>query len=229
MKNVSRPKGRPAKALVTRKKIASAALQIVEHKGLEALSMSAVARSMKVSTAALYNHISNKEELLALVQDDIIAKVDTSSLKHALAGELPAADALRQWAWSYRDILADNIPLIRVITELPLYGSPQTISMYELLVQVIALAGVPETEVITRLVAVESLVFGSAYDVHAPLNIFESPGPGDSPLNKMNDIYLAQFRDQSSEESEQSRLRADKSFETGLEALLEKFLSSNDA
>ena len=186
--------------------------------------MSAVARSMKVSTAALYNHISNKEELLALVQDDIIAKVDISVLQGALAGEISAVDALRQWAWSYRDILAANIPLIRVITQLPLYGSPQTIAMYEALVQVISLAGVPERDVITRLVAIESLVFGSAYDVHAPLNIFASPGPEDSALKKMNSIYLAQFREQSSNEKEQARLRADRSFEAGLEALIQTLL-----
>lgn len=224
MEKVSRPKGRPVKALVSRQKIASAALRIVERKGLEALSMSAVARSMKVSTAALYNHISNKEELLALVQDDIIAKVDISVLQGALAGEISAVDALRKWAWSYRDILAANIPLIRVITQLPLYGSPQTIAMYEALVQVILLAGVPERDVITRLVAIESLIFGSAYDVHAPLDIFASPGSEDSALNKMNSIYLAQFREQSSNEKEQARLRADKSFEVGLEALMQTLL-----
>ena len=96
--------------------------------------------------------------------------------------------------------------------------------MYELLVQVIALAGVPEIAVITRLVALESFVFGSAYDVHAPLDIFEAPGSSDSPLRKMNDIYLGQFSDKSPDKTEQSRLRANASFETGLRTLLERLL-----
>lgn len=224
MEKVSRSKGRPIKVLVTREKIASAALKIVERKGLESLSMSAVARSMQVSTAALYNHISNKEELLALVQDDIIAKVDLSALELVLEGEVSPYEGLRHWAWSYRDILAANIPLIRVITELPLQGSPQTTAMYELLVQVIALAGVPENAVIKRLVALESFVFGSAYDVHAPMDIFEAPGGSDSPLRKMNDIYLSQFSEMSPDKNEQSRLRANASFETGLGVLLERLL-----
>ena len=50
---------------LTREKIAAAALEIVRREGQSALSMRKVAGLFEVDVAALYRHVSNKEELLA--------------------------------------------------------------------------------------------------------------------------------------------------------------------
>ncbi|CQD06257.1 putative transcriptional regulator (fragment) [Corynebacterium striatum] len=85
--NFSRAKGRPSKALVTREKIAEAALKIIDKQGYEKLTMARIAREMGVGPSALYNHVENKHELLILVEDAVMAQVDASLLDAALAGE----------------------------------------------------------------------------------------------------------------------------------------------
>ena len=98
--NSHRPKGRPHKALVTREKIAQAALAIVGEEGYEKLTMARIARRLNVGTSALYNHLSGKDDLLALIEDAVMEQVECSSLYAALEATptLSPRDALIRWA-----------------------------------------------------------------------------------------------------------------------------------
>ncbi|WP_206214998.1 TetR/AcrR family transcriptional regulator [Corynebacterium lizhenjunii] len=172
---MERSKGRPTKALVTREKISSAALKIVGVQGYEKLTMARVAREIGVGPSALYNHVHGKDDLLALVQDAVMAQVDTAALRAALAGDLSPGAALRTWARSYRDVFALHAPLVEVIATTPISGAPATQEMYELVARVLVAAGEPQARIIPRIIALESFIYGSSYDAHAPANIFDLP------------------------------------------------------
>lgn len=173
--NSSRPKGRPAKALVSREKIASAALEIIAEAGYERLTMARIARHMGVGTSALYNHVEGKHELLILVEDAVMSKVDVALLDAALAGATTPADALAAWAWSYREVFSAHAPLVEIIAATPVSGAPRTVAMYEKVARVFALGGVAEPEILPRIIMLESFIYGSVYDVAAPPDIFAVP------------------------------------------------------
>ncbi|BAJ28125.1 MULTISPECIES: TetR/AcrR family transcriptional regulator [Kitasatospora] len=66
----------PPARTVTRERIADAALLVLEREGLTGLSMRKVAAEIGVQAASLYWHVRNKEELLDLLNDAIIADAE---------------------------------------------------------------------------------------------------------------------------------------------------------
>ncbi|MFG3054072.1 TetR/AcrR family transcriptional regulator [Kitasatospora sp. NPDC048239] len=58
---------------LTREALAAAALRVLERDGLAGLSMRKVAAEVGVKAASLYWHVRNKEELLDLLNDEIMA------------------------------------------------------------------------------------------------------------------------------------------------------------
>ena len=67
--------GRPSSPLITREAAAKAALHLIDAKGLDALSLQAVAKELGVSAPSLYHHFRDKEELLAEVARSLLAEV----------------------------------------------------------------------------------------------------------------------------------------------------------
>ncbi|PYI66877.1 TetR family transcriptional regulator [Arthrobacter livingstonensis] len=166
-KTAPRRAGRPPRALLGHAQITRAALRLVTRDGYKALTMSGLAKSLNVAPSALYNHVSSKQDVLLLVEDALMGRVDVSAFT-----ERPWEEAVRLWAHSYRDVFSAHLPLIPVIALLPVTNAPQTITMYEAVTDGFLRAGWPQERIINAIVALESFVFGSAYDVNAPGDIF---------------------------------------------------------
>ena len=66
---------RPSKSLISRKKAAEAALEIVDESGLENFTVAKVAQRMGVKPPSLYYHFKDKEELLGEVARLLLLKV----------------------------------------------------------------------------------------------------------------------------------------------------------
>ncbi|MDT5083664.1 MAG: TetR/AcrR family transcriptional regulator, tetracycline repressor protein, partial [Mycobacterium sp.] len=64
------------RAPLTRELIAAEAADLIREAGLEALTMRTVAATLGVSAMALYHHVEDKDEIIRLVGDDILAKID---------------------------------------------------------------------------------------------------------------------------------------------------------
>ncbi|AMO91122.1 bacterial regulatory s, tetR family protein [Corynebacterium simulans] len=225
--NFSRAKGRPPKALVTRGKIAEAALKIVEESGYAKLTMARIAREVGVAPSALYNHVLNKHELLILVEDAVMAQVDASLLDAALAGEVSVRHALEVWARSYRDVFARHYPLVEVIASTPVSGAPRAVKMYEKLAEVLAFAGVESAQILPRIIMLESFIYGSAFDANAPQEIFEVPEDGDVEAPHLRSARAAWQEKLSGAEIKEQKAAnpfAEDPFHTGLAALLADFL-----
>jgi hypothetical protein len=122
-------------------------------------------------------------------------------------------DAVRTWAWSYRDVFAEHTPLIPVIAVLPVTDAPQTLAMYETVSKGFLDAGFPQERIIPAIVALESFIFGSAYDVTAPEDIFDSGSMAGSTPN-----FSAAVR--SSAAGRERGRPADTAFSLGLDALI---------
>lgn len=228
----TRRRGRPLNAVLTQRKITSAAVSLIQAEGYRGLTMSALARQLGVSASALYNHVGSKRDLMILVQDRVNQEIDCSAFESETWDV-----ALDRWARSYRDVYARNIPLIPVMSVLPVANSPHTLQMYEKVAAGLLRAGWPQSWIINTVVAVESLVFGSAYDAIAPDNIFD---PGE--LHEMAPVFSAAVAhrellmdsartDHGTETPEvpTAPSPADVAFDVGLRSLLAGFRSQLEA
>lgn len=122
---------------------------------------------------------------------------------------------MRQWAWSYRDVFSKHTPLIPVIAMLPVTDAPRTLAMYEAVSAGFREAGFPQERIISAIVALESFIFGSAYDATAPADIFDSGSMAHATPN-----FTTAVR---SLEEQGHEKPADVAFTLGLEALISGF------
>ncbi|PYC76731.1 TetR family transcriptional regulator [Streptomyces tateyamensis] len=107
---------RPRTPLLSRERIVTAALALVDADGLEALSTRRLATELSVSGPSLYNHFATKDELLDAVADSVVGEVDLS-----MFGGDPVhwRTALRDWAGSYRAALAAHPHVVPVLAQGP--------------------------------------------------------------------------------------------------------------
>ena len=66
--------------------------------------------------------------------------------------------------------------LLKPKVVLPIEGAPSTQRVYETVCAVLARTGLAPEQVLARVIALESFIYGSAYDVDAPADIFEVAG-----------------------------------------------------
>jgi AcrR family transcriptional regulator len=71
----TRPEPGSRRPRFTREKIAAAALAIADAEGFEAVSMRRVAAELGAGTMTLYHYVRNKDELLSLMDDAIMAEL----------------------------------------------------------------------------------------------------------------------------------------------------------
>lgn len=204
--------GRPPRALLSSARITRAALKLVTNDGYKGLTMAALAKSLNVAPSALYNHVSSKQDVLLLVEDHLMGKVDVSGF-----ASLPWTEAVTQWARSYRDVFASHLPLIPVIALLPVTNAPATITMYEAVTRGFQAAGWPEETIIDAVVALESFIYGSAYDVNAPADIFDA---GDLAPTAPRFTAAVARRGRGGIGNAEIRNDADAAFELGLRAMV---------
>lgn len=202
--------GRPTAAVLDQTVITAAAMELIRKKGYDGLTMAALARQLDVAPSALYNHVASKDDVMLLVEDHVAELVDVSSF-----GSEAWDEAVRRWAWSYRDVFSQHTPLIPVIAVLPVANAPKTLAMYEAVTAGFRQAGFPEEKIISAVVALEAFIFGAAYDVNAPEDIFDAGSlAGTTPnLNAAVDSLAAASHERP----------ADVAFSLGLEALIAGF------
>ncbi|GAB3192372.1 TetR/AcrR family transcriptional regulator [Nesterenkonia suensis] len=202
-----RRRGRPSSPVLSREGITASAIRIVSARGYEDLTMASLARELGVSTSALYNHVSSKQDVLLLLQDRLNEQIDTSGF-----GTLEWDEALRRWAISYRDCYIRHTELIPIMAVLPVADAPQTLGMYERVTAALEDAGIPGPEAVDMIVGVEALVFGAAYDASAPADIF-NPGRRADLAPRFTEAASARVRD--------ARTAADRAFTLTLDALID--------
>jgi AcrR family transcriptional regulator len=99
---------RPRKPLLSRDRIVTAALALIDEEGLAALSTRRLAAGLGVSGPSLYNHFATKEAILDAVADTVVGQVDLSMF----GGGRDWRTALLEWGRSYRAALTDHPQIV---------------------------------------------------------------------------------------------------------------------
>jgi len=117
--------------------VVNAALALLDEVGLDELTMRRVAERLNVKAASLYRHVHNKEELLALLGDEISAEIP-----------LPRADGnwrdqLTEAAWNARRGLLAHRDAARVLASTPPAG-PRRLRHIEAVLGILRAAGLKD-------------------------------------------------------------------------------------
>ncbi|MGK4584333.1 TetR/AcrR family transcriptional regulator [Kitasatospora sp. HPMI-4] len=199
---------RPRTPLLSRDRIVTAALALVDAEGLEALSTRRLAAGLSVSGPSLYNHFATKDELLDAVVDSVMGEVDLG-----MFGEGSGADwrsALRDWARSYRAALSAHPNIVPVLAQGP-GRRPNALRLADAVFGCLVDAGWPRGQA-TRIGALmRYFITGSA------LASFAAGFPEDARLYATEYPHLGEAHLL----AERRRAIDDGAFETGLEALLD--------
>ncbi|SMD20314.1 TetR/AcrR family transcriptional regulator [Kibdelosporangium aridum] len=100
------------KRTLTREKILSAALELIDEAGLEALSMRRLGQHLGVDPMAVYHHIPNKDELLRGVVVDVFSRMPVPVCTGTWQ------EQVLDWARAYRDLaLAHPNLVLRIVTD----------------------------------------------------------------------------------------------------------------
>ncbi|HLJ50259.1 MAG TPA: TetR/AcrR family transcriptional regulator C-terminal domain-containing protein [Bryobacteraceae bacterium] len=119
--------------------VVHAALELLDEVGLDELTMRRLADRLGVKAASLYRHVKDKEELLALLGDEI-------------SGEIPLASPSGSWreqltamAWNVRRGLLAHRDAARVLAGTPPFG-PRRLKHIEDVLRVLRSAGLSPSE-----------------------------------------------------------------------------------
>ncbi|MFB9740641.1 TetR/AcrR family transcriptional regulator [Pseudonocardia sulfidoxydans] len=132
------PRKDPAnRRTLSREAIVAAALRVLKAEGIDAVSMRRVATELGTGAASLYAHVANKDELLALVFDEVAGEIT-----------LPEPDGARWreqvtdlWTES-RAVMARNGDIARVaIGSVPM--GPNSLRLAEVTTAILRAGGVP--------------------------------------------------------------------------------------
>ena len=140
---------------LTRQRIVTAALEIVDREGLAALSMRRLGSELGVDPMAAYYHIPNKDALLDAIVEAVMAEIDLS--KDELSA--PPEDRIMYAARSYRDVmLAHSNALPIVLSRGP--STPEAMRPVELLLGILRDAGLTPAQAMAGMNAIASGVRG---------------------------------------------------------------------
>jgi AcrR family transcriptional regulator len=84
---------------LSKERVLRAAIALADADGLEAVSMRRLAKELGVEAMSLYNHVANKDEILAGIIDAVASEIDLPS------DEGDWKTAMRRSAISARDVL----------------------------------------------------------------------------------------------------------------------------
>ncbi len=115
--------------------IVQAALQLLDEVGLDGLTMRRLAARLNIKAASLYWHVSDKEELIVLLANEICGALGAPDLT------LPWREQLEQFADEYRRVLLSHRDAARVLL---LSGRPSganRLDLVEILLRLLLKAG----------------------------------------------------------------------------------------
>lgn len=173
---------RPSSPLLSREKIGRAAIGMIDGGG--ELKIQPLAKKLGVSLSSIYHHVDGREGVIHAMREVLSVEYalnipDQGSWKDNLKARVDSLWRL------YSDHPRVMIHLLGVTVE-----EPGTLTLYESLIDVLADAGVPETELLTTIEVLDAFAFGAALDALSPQVIF-APASEDSRLTSLIENHPA--------------------------------------
>lgn len=159
-----------------REQLISAALDLVDEEGAEALTMRSLAARVARQVSSLYNHVGSRADLIEALRERIVSDIDTTCFDGR-----PWDAAIAAWAGSYLTAFAAHPHLIPLLATTPIRDA-STLRMYETVVSALIDAGWPVRDAVAVMRTVEAHVLGSALDIVAPGDLLvQSSIPAELP------------------------------------------------
>lgn len=150
------PSGRRGpKPAFSRETVVDAAIAEADERGLEALSMRAVAERLGVSTTGLYRYVPGRTELVALMADRIAERLPMDVLEGDWRERLTGF-ARHEWSIYHRHPWLLDAPVERIPP------GPNTMARYDTGLAAALHTGLPAHEAVMIYQAVTSLVIGAS-------------------------------------------------------------------
>jgi AcrR family transcriptional regulator len=184
----ARPEPRSRGPRFSREQIATAALQIADQDGIEAVSMRNVAAKLGAGTMTLYNYVQTKNELIALMDDALMGEALVPE------GQLPdnwreaiAMIARRTWA-----VLAHHPWALGSVQGVQL--GPNTMRHFEQCLAALADTGLDNPAKFDLLALVDSYVFGSVLRTAESRDRATTAQTDPDTINAIIEYGMAQLR-----------------------------------
>ncbi|MFH8629265.1 TetR/AcrR family transcriptional regulator [Streptomyces lydicus] len=152
--------GRPHQTLLSRTAIARAALDLIDDRGYEALTMRALADRLGVRGASLYHHIGSKDDILDAVSDLLDAEIDTTPLHHT-----PWPEGIAAYARGYRRVFQRHPNAIALVARRGV-RTEGALKEYDTLLGTLIGAGCDPALAAETAAALDFLVIGSALETY---------------------------------------------------------------
>ncbi|WP_371518038.1 TetR/AcrR family transcriptional regulator [Kitasatospora sp. NBC_01300] len=158
----SRPeRPRREQPALSRTQIVAEALAILDSDGIEALSMRKLGARLNAGATSMYTHVANKDELLALIVDEVFGKVLIPSV--ADTDPTDWRIALAECADSVRETVLRHPWMVSVLGDLGLvYFGPNWMRLSEALLTFLEAAGFTATEANDAMGVLLGYVIGTA-------------------------------------------------------------------
>ncbi|MFF2145244.1 TetR/AcrR family transcriptional regulator [Kitasatospora sp. NPDC058190] len=150
--------GRPNKAVLTRERIALAALQVVDEEGADGLTMRALAERLGVKAASLYNHIQSKDELV-----DAVSELVNDEIDHTPLGDPDWRAGLAAYARGYRAVFLRHPNTVALLARRRVEAD-NALRGYDALLALLGRAGLGPADAAEVAAALDYLVLGSALE-----------------------------------------------------------------
>ncbi|MFE5027282.1 TetR/AcrR family transcriptional regulator [Streptomyces sp. NPDC056656] len=200
---------RPRKPLLSRDRIVTAALSLVDAEGLAAVSTRRLAAELGVSGPSLYNHFRTKDQILEAVADSVSAQVDLSMFD-AVDGR-DWRTALHDWAVSYRAALLAHPNIVPVLAQGP-GRRPAGLRLADAVFGSMVDAGWPPAQATSIGALMRYFVTGSALGSFAGGFVDDETAYDPADYPHLGQAHLL---------ADRQELIDERAFETGLRALLD--------
>ncbi|MGN9839991.1 TetR family transcriptional regulator [Nonomuraea sp. H19] len=141
---------------LNREKVLDAALALAGEEGLEGLSMRRLAKALGVEAMSLYNHVSNKADLLNGIAERVFSEIERPD------PALPWHERVRELALSmYRAFSRHPVVPLALVTDQSNPTSARALEPLDALVGALFEAGFDDVGTWRALGAVNGLVFGT--------------------------------------------------------------------
>jgi len=148
---------RPARPTITRERIVTEALALLDDVGFDGLTMRRLAERLGIQAASLYNHVPDKLALLALLADAVCGEVREPGTRRPWRAQLEAL------ATDYRRVLLAHRDAPRVLLATPPVG-PNRLRLIERTLSALRRGGFSDDVVVDGAVAFNVFVTGFVLD-----------------------------------------------------------------
>jgi len=147
-------------------KVVTAAVELADAEGLDAVSMARVAKALGFTTMSLYRHVRSKEELLVLMLDRVMVMPPVAPYANWREG-------LAGWAWDLLRMVREH-PWVHYVRISPPPATPSSVTLMERGLAPLSDTGLAEQDKAHLILMINGFVFWTAR-IETEL----APGTGD--------------------------------------------------